>query len=393
MKKATQILLFLTMALTIGITVLTSHWALAEADTGDQQAYISMAELRAQTPARWTETYETPWRSIEIDTPIEVPQVDKMPIVKISKGGTEVEADKLADYGYIVYNDALGIQAYTSRALDQEFDMTPTQGRKIAGEFYDGERPDVQPEDVSLSYEDALAICEKEIDRLWGLDPSQAFLKNVTAYDGVYALRRQNGQKLWGERADERTGCWGFSFEQLYHGISMESCNNGNAYDDYFFIDCAARPFINFCLWAEGAYCVSASIYKELEVVYEDVPLHTFEEAKAAIEQEIMDGHLRWIGKMKLCYIPYLDPSDDSIFWLLPTWYVEGIYTGSAAKDLQPIYDEENGILVGYAGGVNDNMVVVYEVNGGRLIDRRATHRGRRNVPEIITWSMVNQVE
>lgn len=264
MKKLLLMSLLLALVLTVVMPPLASHEASAEAVIIHEQAYVSMAQLRMQVPARWTESYETPWRTIEIDVPIHMPQVDKMPVLKISTGGTEVEADKLAAYGYIVYHDALGLQAYTSRALARAFDITPTQGRKIAGSFNDGKRPDVQPEGVALVYEDALALCQQEIERLWGLNPTHAVLKSVTVYDGVYALRRQNGQKLWGNRADERTGAWEFSFEQLYHGISMEGCDNGNAY---------------------------------------------------------------------------------------------------------------------------------YEANGGRLIDRRATHKGRRNVPEVITWDMLSQAE
>ena len=51
-----------------------------------------------------------------------------------------------------------------------------------------------------------------------------------------------------------------------------------------------------------------------------------------------------------------------------------------------PVYDQEGGTLVGYEGGVNDNMVVAYEANQGKLIDRRDKSKNRRNVPGIITW-------
>ena len=177
----------------------------------------------------------------------------------------------------------------------------------------------------------------------------------------------------------------------MYQGIPTEPCDNGNAYDDYFSIKGAATSRISICIWSKDAYYVDANIRAEIETVYADVPLRSFADAKAAIEQEIMAGHLRSISKVKLCYIPYTDPSDQSLFWLLPTWYVEGIYTGNAKKDLLPVYDDETGLLVGYDGGVNDNMVVAYEANLGRLIDRKATGKARRSVPEIITWSTLDK--
>lgn len=350
-----------------------------------ESGYCSMKEIREETPERWTETYQTQWRTVEIDVPIEVPQIDKLPILKIDTGSSAVAQDRRTAYEYVCYNDSRGFDGFTSKALSMEYDLTPAQSRKLAGRFERGERPNVQPEGVTLGYEDALALCYEEIQRLWGLSASQAGLLEVTAYDGVYTLKRKNGEKIWGKRVDGRTGFWGFTFDQLFHGISMESCDNGNAYDDYFFIGTAARPIINFSIWSNDRYQASASVYGETAVVYEDVPLRSFADAKAAIEGEIIAGHLRYISKVKLCYIPYLDPAEKEALWLLPAWYVEGIYTGNAQKDLEPVYADD-GSLAGYEGGVNDGMVVAYEANRGQLIDRKDTSSKRRNVPEIITW-------
>jgi len=122
--------------------------------------------------------------------------------------------------------------------------------------------------------------------------------------------------------------------------------------------------------------------------MYDDVPIKSFANAKAAIESEIMSGHLRRIDLVRLCYIPYIDPSDSSVFWLLPTWYLEGVYTKYAQRDLEPIYSE-SGDLVGYRDA-NDYMVVAYEANGGKLISRKETSSKRRNVPKIVTWDEVN---
>ena len=46
---------------------------------------VSISELRQQVEAmgRWTKTYEAYGRTIEVDVPIIVPEVEKMPIVMI----------------------------------------------------------------------------------------------------------------------------------------------------------------------------------------------------------------------------------------------------------------------------------------------------------------------
>ena len=54
--------------------------ALAERPT------LSVAELRAQTPKRWTQTYQAHGRTIAVDVPIEIPDVRQIPIFHATKG-------------------------------------------------------------------------------------------------------------------------------------------------------------------------------------------------------------------------------------------------------------------------------------------------------------------
>ena len=46
---------------------------------------VSVSELRQQVEAmgRWTQTYEAHGRTIEVDVPIIVPEVDELPIVTV----------------------------------------------------------------------------------------------------------------------------------------------------------------------------------------------------------------------------------------------------------------------------------------------------------------------
>ena len=51
--------------------------------------WCSIADIRKQIPVRWTQTYETKWRTINIDAEINIPQVDKVPVVQIEGGAVE----------------------------------------------------------------------------------------------------------------------------------------------------------------------------------------------------------------------------------------------------------------------------------------------------------------
>ena len=53
------------------------------------EAWLSIADMQAQAPQRWTQTFDTPWRSVAIDAAIRVPQVDKLPVVFLCGGAEE----------------------------------------------------------------------------------------------------------------------------------------------------------------------------------------------------------------------------------------------------------------------------------------------------------------
>ena len=64
---------------TFSVLLLVPELATASADM------VSISELRQQAKAvgRWTQTYEAHGRTIEVDIPIIVPEVEKLPVVKV----------------------------------------------------------------------------------------------------------------------------------------------------------------------------------------------------------------------------------------------------------------------------------------------------------------------
>ena len=79
------------------------------------EEWCSIADMCEQTPARWTQTYETKWRTITIDAAIEVPQVDTYPILKVRKMPVVDESLLPADAD-VRYNAPGRFQFYTGDA-------------------------------------------------------------------------------------------------------------------------------------------------------------------------------------------------------------------------------------------------------------------------------------
>ena len=64
----------------------------------------SIKEVQENTPERWTESYETKWRTIQIDAQIDVPDVEKLPVIRVT-GTSPVNGLKLLPYSEVVYNE------------------------------------------------------------------------------------------------------------------------------------------------------------------------------------------------------------------------------------------------------------------------------------------------
>ncbi|MEG0271222.1 MAG: hypothetical protein RR821_13335, partial [Clostridia bacterium] len=76
------------------------------------------------------------------------------------------------------------------------------------------------------------------------------------------------------------------------------------------------------------------------------------------------------------------DPSDKTVVWLLPAWYVKGGYTRNAKREFTPWYNAD-GVMVD--DGI-ERREVVFQANIGELIDYNAKGQKRRHVPKITTW-------
>ena len=88
---------------------------------------------------------------------------------------------------------------------------------------------------------------------------------------------------------------------------------------------------------------------------------------------------------MKLCYIPYLDSDDEQVLWLLPAWYVRGLYTRDATMELKIEMDADGQTTF-------ENMSrleVVFQAQQGTLLNYADSNNDRRVVPEVLRWEDV----
>ncbi|MEF9878759.1 MAG: hypothetical protein RSC05_12275 [Acinetobacter sp.] len=344
--------------------------------------YKSIMDIQAETPDRWTETYQTKWRTIEIDVPIELPNAEQFPVIQV-KPSDKLDPSLIADYEYINVNDPGFFSGSKDKYHAEMYDYPVTLRQKTLGVFENGAIPDIQPENNSISYQTALDVGLKELYRLFGLLPDELRLAETKVYSGFYRSEYKNShERLWYEYV---SGCgeYHFRFEQLFYGISMEPATE--CYHNLFPKNESIfgyKPLFSIEVTSADSFCLWGSHYQSTNVIHEDIPIASFFDAKAVIEEEIKAGHLRSVDSIKLCYIPYLDPSDKTVVWLLPAWYVKGGYTRNAKREFTPWYNAD-GVMVD--DGI-ERREVVFQANIGELIDYNAKGQKRRHVPKITTW-------
>ncbi|MBP3636627.1 MAG: hypothetical protein J6K13_03620 [Clostridia bacterium] len=339
------------------------------------EEWCSIADIREQTPARWTQTYETKWRTITIDAAIEVPQVEAFPILKVRKMPVVDESLLPADAD-VRYNAPGWFQFYTGKA---EYVMKSNTMFKSINHYPGPELPDVLAEDCSFTPQDALDLAYERINHLYGMDSIHFRLDETLVYSRIWQYKGKKSNPTY-TKAITDEGSYKVELWQLLYGVPYFACNEtGDGYEPGSWLSDAR---VSVAHRGADGYMVLTSLWQVEEVVYADVPLLSFADAKLAFEKEIMAGRLRTVDTIALGCAPYTDPTDPDVFWLLPVWYVKGGYTTDSKREFTPFYDVDGSI----ADDGIERREIVFEAQQDDLIDYTDSRKNRRRVPTIVTW-------
>lgn len=322
---------------------------------------------------------ETKWRTIQIDAQIDVPDVEKLPVIRVT-GTSPVNGLKLLPYSEVVYNE-VGQLYVISKDGEPEI-LGNNEDYKNRYYFADGEIPQIQAEDHPLTAQQAIEMLENKLKGLTGYGKDDFVLGPITVYDRVWKYKKTNGERVYTQPVS-KTGEYCIELYQKFAGVQYQSCRE--CYDTRGKEAWPDAAGVSGAIWDADSFKLWATLLQVVDTPYEDVPILSFGDAKKAIETEIEAGHLRNIDKVQLAYAPYLDPQEKDVFWLLPVWYVKGGYTRNVKKEFEPKY--------GAGGEIVDDGIeraeVVFEAQKGELMDYNDRSAKRRVVPKIVTWDSV----
>ena len=307
-----------------------------------ESKYVSMGELRAETPDRWQETYATSeGTTVSVDIPIILPRVDKVPIVRITWGGP-----------YYIFDETAVVTENTENHLDAEFQTTPTEEitRAQAPNVYIQNLKDKIPELQSRDFENYMLI--EENSELYGKCFRMAF---YSKYHGIPYLISQNFRM---DVPSERVA----DLPPVPANVSQGGLVNG-------------QFGVNLCS------------PKEIGIEMEDIPLLNFADVLEVFEKWIRDGYVYSLDEMRFGYMAFIDPHQKGKeYVLLPVWVAKGITRGALGMPFYPDEDPESLTFTAY---MNPTVCAVNAQTGEKYAFVDDNRKDRRFVPHIITWNEV----
>ena len=390
---------------------------------------VSVSELRQQveTMGRWTASYEAYKRKIEVDIPIDIPEVDAVPIVQVSgyyavdqEGRLTRDGTKLNRIGYDGFDiyEEDGLMTYLSTTdVTGEINVSPFDKNKgvILLAYYNS------PSNLrthKVKYDSKVYYpYEVDADEIYAEDNPQsaaaakAYLERVLGYfypesDNSIALRylevRSRGHKVKGlddynlgdYAKDYPMGTYALNFCQtiqgipVYHDVGDRLDLTGSAPHELI-KDAWKRiePIMGisdnrFEFMGDDSFEMLVRWVKEVGITKEDVPLAPLSSIISSIEDEIQKGHIRNVYALRLGYGCYITNESPETYVLYPTWICDCDYIGDPKEKINvSAYNIEKDFNKKYSF-----KTLVINAQTGKMDDPYLSKKEQIFCPTIITW-------
>jgi len=361
--------------------------------------WCSIADIREQIPVRWTQTYETKWRTINIDAEINIPQVDKVPVVQIEGGAVEPPF-AASEIGW----DSFRFDGAYQLVLRRDYPSYPKKlngvrlGTSYAqGNWYSGFAPENQyvPLD-DITFGEIVDRVKSTIGML-GYDPD-AFMID----EPVRLWAQHIGE--YGKKNDVLPGYIIIDFLTKVEGIPVMSHvqetvrgdTSTSLGDSEFWED--VHSGVTYHGYLGDLSNIRLKPLKIVQTIADDIPLLSFDTIIAAIEDEINAGHIRKIYEIEFGYVLYNEPGrfltskpgkerraefHTARYYLRPMWLVNCLYKDTATDKLRSKpsdSDDERNTL--------DYYQLLIDAQTGEVV-KRSNAQDRCEYKGFISWEDV----
>ena len=390
---------------------------------------VSVSELRQQVEAmgRWTASYEAYKREIEVDIPIDMPEVDAVPIVQVSgyyavdqEGRLTRDGTKLNKIGYdgfdIYEEDGLLMYLGTTcangeiKAASFEQDKTvlflayynsPSNLRTHKVKYdtevyypYEVDADKIYAEDNPQSAAEAKACLERVLGYFYPKSENSVALRHLEVRSRGHKVKGLDDYNLGDYAKDYPMGTYALNFCQtiqgipVYHDVGWRLDTTGNA--PHELINDAwkkTEPIMGisdnrFEFMGDDSFEMLVRWVKEVGVIEEDVPLAPLSNIISSIEDEIQKGHIRNVYALRLGYGCYITEESPETYVLYPTWICECDYVDDPKWEIDEwAYNLEKGFNKKYSF-----KTLVINAQTGKMDDPYLSKKEQIFCPTIITW-------
>ena len=390
---------------------------------------VSVSELRQQVErmGRWTASYEAYKREIEVDIPIDIPEVNAVPIVQVSgyyavdqegrltRDGTKL--NKIGNDGFDIYEED-GLITYLGtidadgeiKAASFEQDKTvlflayynsPSNLRTHKVKYdskvyypYEVDADEIYAEDNPQSAAAAKAYLERVLGYFYPESDNSIALRHLEVRSRGHKVKGLDDYNLGDYAKDYPMGTYALNFCQtiqgipVYHDVGWRLDTTGNA--PHELINDAwkkTEPIMGisdnrFEFMGDDSFEMLVRWVKEVGVIEEDVPLAPLSNIISSVEDEIKKGHIRKVYALRLGYGCYITEESPETYVLYPTWICECDYMDDPKWEIDEwAYNLEKGFNKKYSF-----KTLVINAQTGEMDDPYLSKKEQIFCPTIITW-------
>lgn len=352
------------------------------------EASYTVDEVREQITSPWQATYETKWRTIEVDIQPTVPDVETMPVLMVRPAfwypTTDANVVWSAEIGQQITNCSV---FYVDAGDIWGEENIAKKGKKCegVGQFFyaplDMEKAYAPSNDLTITemIETLQGILDMVDHSHFDIAPERALFIRVGGY-----IDKNTNEYVLPPYID-------ISIPTTLRGIPIYE-HVITSIDDHSDFEHVYRPTLSFIMRSQNSFQLGGRTVYETNEIAADVPLCSFDAVREEIEQEIEEGHIRFIYSVDLGYALYNVPGarhkyneaweKDAEFYAVPTWRVVCAYSKQAKKEL-PSGTIENPEPTLYY------KTLYVNAQTGMLIDPNDNRSGCGDYPGIITWEEV----
>ena len=345
-------------------------------------------EIREQITAPWQATYETKWRTIEVDILPTVPDVQEMPVLMVRPAYWIPSTEEDVAWNAKAYDSIAGYGIFSLFAGDiwgEENEAKKGKECVSISQFYyaplNGEDNYAPLNDLTIN--EMLVTLQEIMDVVnhshFDIAPERVLFIRVSGY----AEKRTNEYVLPALIAMQIPT----TLRNIpIYGHVIDSIASHSDFENVY------NTTLTFIMRSRNTYQLTGRTVYETTEIATDIPLCSFDTIREAIEKEIEDGHIRALYSVDLgyalCNVPgarhkYNEAWEkDAEFYAVPTWRVVCAYSKLAKKELP-------------AGTIENPEPSLYyktlyvNAQTGTLINPNNHRSGCGDYPGIITWEEV----